>query len=209
VKIRGQRVELGEIESVLDAHPQVSACTVSLVELPGDERLVAWVVGEGELSVEDLRVWLSDRLPAAMLPQAYERVAGLPRLANGKVDRTQLPAPTWGRDREQALVPPRTELEGVLRDIWQDVLELAEVGVHDDFFALGGHSLLATRLIARVRDHLDLEVPLFSIFEYPTIEGMARVIVDCEQQSPAPGITLLSREDRKIVTSPDDSQGQK
>jgi acyl carrier protein len=125
-----------------------------------------------------------------MLPQSWEVLDSLPTLANGKVDRSQLPAPQWGRDQQQVYVPPRTELEDVLTDIWLDVLQLDEVGVHDDFFALGGHSLLATRLISRVRDHLDLEVPLFSVFEYPTVAGLAGTIAHSATHRDSP---ILSR----------------
>jgi acyl carrier protein len=178
VKIRGYRVELGEIETLLAGHPQVAACVAARLERPGDERLVAYLVAAAGQTpvIDELRAYLAARLPGYMLPQAYEVLSGLPTLPNGKVDRAQLPAPVWGRDAHQVYVPPRTELEDVLTHIWLDVLQLDEVGVHDDFFALGGHSLLATRLISRVRDHLDLEVPLFSVFEYPTVAGLADTI---------------------------------
>jgi hypothetical protein len=118
-----------------------------------------------------------------MLPQALEVLPSLPRLANGKVDRARLPAPHWGRDAEQAYVPARTELEAVLTEIWLEVLEVDKVGVHDDFFALGGHSLLATRLISRVRDRLELEVPLFSVFEDPTLAGLAKTVARTRTQT--------------------------
>ena len=127
----------------------------------------------------------------------------MPRLANGKVDRGALPAPRWGRDAEQAYVPARTELEAVLTEIWLEVLEVDKVGVHDDFFALGGHSLLATRLVSRVRDRLDLEVPLFSVFARPdTVEGLAKTVVRTRtqnrgrhrrQREPVPAIVTIPR----------------
>jgi acyl-CoA synthetase (AMP-forming)/AMP-acid ligase II/acyl carrier protein len=178
VKIRGYRVELGEIESLLVGHTQVTACVATLVERAGATRLVAYVVAAaGQVPViDELRSYLAAHLPVYMLPQSYEVLSSLPTLANGKVDRGQLPEPRWGRDPQQVQVPPRTELEAVLTGIWLDVLQLEAVGVHDDFFALGGHSLLATRLISRVRDQLKLEVPLFSVFEYPTVAGLADTI---------------------------------
>ena len=178
VKVRGYRIEPGEIESVLSGHAQVAECAVAVDRrLRGEERLVAWVVALGAApQVSRLRAHLEARLPGYMVPQAIEVVAALPRLANGKVDRARLPAPAWDRDAAQAYVPARTELEAVLTDIWLDVLVLDKVGVHDDFFALGGHSLLATRLVSRVRDRLELEVPLFSVFEYPTVAGLADTI---------------------------------
>jgi len=183
VKVRGYRIELGEIEAVLSRHGEVAECVASVDRPPGGEaRLVAYVVAEAgsESSVSAgasaLRAHLAAGLPDYMLPQALEVLPSLPRLANGKVDRARLPAPHWGREAEQAYVPARTELEAVLTEIWLEVLEVDKVGVHDDFFALGGHSLLATRLISRVRDRLELEVPLFSVFECPTVAGLADTI---------------------------------
>jgi acyl carrier protein len=179
VKVRGYRIEPGEIEAVLSRHALVAECVVSVDQPAGGEaRLVAYVVGVDGSSppVEALRAHLDARLPGYRVPQGIEVLASLPRLANGKVDRAGLPAPRWGRDAEQAYVPARTELEAVLTEIWLEVLEVDKVGVHDDFFALGGHSLLATRLVSRVRDRLDLEVPLFSVFESPTIAGLADTI---------------------------------
>jgi acyl-CoA synthetase (AMP-forming)/AMP-acid ligase II/acyl carrier protein len=190
VKIRGYRVEPGEIEAALTEHAEVAECAILAdCELPGETRLVAYVViggvtgaatpgvsGGREALAAGLRAHLSDRLPAYMVPQAFEVLAALPRLPNGKIDRLQLPRPGWGRDAAQALVPARTELEAVLAAVWQDVLGLDRVGVHDDFFALGGHSLLATRLVSRIRDRLELEVPLFSVFEYPTVAGLAEAL---------------------------------
>ncbi len=183
VKVRGYRIELGEIEAVLSRHGEVAECVASFDRPPGGEaRLVAYVVAEAGSEPSDsewasaLRAHLAAGLPDYMLPQALEVLPSLPRLANGKVDRARLPAPHWGRDAEQAYVPARTELEAVLTEIWLEVLEVDKVGVHDDFFALGGHSLLATRLISRVRDRLELEVPLFSVFECPTVAGLADTI---------------------------------
>jgi len=180
VKIRGYRVELGEIESLLAGHSQVSVCVTALAEGPGDARLVAYLVAAaGQVPVPDeLRAYLAARLPGYMLPAAYEVLDRLPTLANGKVDRAQLPEPAWGRDDQQ---------------------QLDEVGVHDDFFALGGHSLLATRLISRVRDHLDLEVPLRILFENPGIRSMAEAIEVIKEKDSLPPIVAISRADRQIA----------
>jgi len=195
VKVRGYRVEPGEIEAVLAELAEVTECVVVADnEVPGETRLVAYVV-TGDVSMADLRTHLSDRLPVYMLPQAFEVLDVLPRLPNGKVDRGQLPQPGWGRDVAQALVPARTELEGVLTAIWQDVLGLDTVGVHDDFFALGGHSLLATRLVSRIRDRLELEVPLFSVFEYPTVAGLAEAM-EHEARSSSDVLPSLGRRGR-------------
>jgi amino acid adenylation domain-containing protein len=199
VKIRGYRVELGEIESQLAAHPQVSTCVAALAEGPGDARLVAYVVASpgATLVSDELRAYLAAHLPDYMLPQGYELVEQLPTLANGKVDRSRLPAPQWGRAAQPVYVPPRTELEDLLTGIWLDVLQLDEVGVHDDFFALGGHSLLATRLISRLRDHLDLEVPLLSLFESPTISALSAAIQALKDKDYLPPIVTISRAERR------------
>ena len=175
VKIRGQRAELGEIEAVLGGLAGIGECAVRLIERPGDVLLVAYVVpGEGLLAeADELRRVLGRSLPAYMVPQAIEVLDILPRRANGKVAKELLPAPGLRRDTERASVPPRTELEAVLGELWCAVLGVETLGVHDDFFALGGHSLLATRLIARVRDRLGVEVPLVNLFEYPTVAGLA------------------------------------
>ncbi len=160
------------------------------------------VASHGPAVVSDeLRAYLAAHLPDYMLPQGYELVEQLPMLANGKVDRSRLPAPQWGRDAQQAYVPPRTELEDVLTGIWLDVLQLDEVGVHDDFFALGGHSLLATRLISRVRDHLDLEVPLLSLFESPTIASLAAAVEALKKRDYLPPIVTIPRADRQAGNS--------
>jgi acyl carrier protein len=177
VKIRGYRVEPREVEAVLAEADGVVECAVVADGLTDETRLAAFVVAGAEgVSSAGLRAHVSGRLPAYMVPQVFEALPALPRLPNGKVDRSQLPAPAWGRGAETAHVPARTELETVLTEVWRDVLGIEEVGVHDDFFALGGHSLLATRLVSRLRDRLRLEVPLFSVFEYPTVAGLADTI---------------------------------
>jgi hypothetical protein len=185
----------------LAGHPQVAACVAVLAEGPGDARLVAYLVAAaGQVPViDELRAYLAARLPGYMLPQAWEVLGSLPTLANGKVDRAQLPEAAWGRDAQQVYVPPRTELEDLLTHIWLDVLQLDEVGVHDDFFALGGHSLLATRLISRVRDHLDLEVPLRILFDNPGIRSMAEAIEATKEKDSLPPIVTISRADHQIV----------
>ena len=181
VKIRGQRVELGEIEAALGALAGIRECAVRLIERPGGALLVAYVVraDAGDpprteaLETETWRGELGQHLPAYMVPQVIEVLDLLPRRANGKVAKEVLPAPGVQHAAARVSVPPRTELEAVLSELWCDVLGVETLGVHDDFFALGGHSLLATRLISRVRDRLGVEVPLVNLFEYPTVAGLA------------------------------------
>ncbi|MEA2693948.1 MAG: hypothetical protein QOJ16_3335, partial [Acidobacteriota bacterium] len=176
VKVRGFRVEPGEVEAVLASHPAVAAAAVVAREAsPGDVRLVGYVVarqGDPEPLLPELRRFLAERLPGYMVPAALVPLAALPLTANGKVDRQALPAPGW--TAEVDFVAPRTPLEDLLAGIWAELLGVARVGVDDNFFALGGHSLLATRLAARVRATLGVELPLARLFAAPTVAGLAR-----------------------------------
>ncbi len=131
--------------------------------------------------VPALRAWLGERLPAYMVPTAYVLMDRLPLTPNGKVDRRALPAPEVSSDEE--LVAPRSPVEEALARIWAELLGLDRVGVKDDFFALGGHSLLANRLVARVRSELAVEMPLRAVFEAPTVEGLARLVLDLQVQT--------------------------
>ena len=174
VKIRGVRVEPGEIEAALLEHPGVRAAVVVARERsPGDVRLVAYVAaGEpGSVSPSALREHLRARLPEALVPGAFVVLPALPLAPGGKVDRRALPPPEWGADA--VYVPPRSPAEEILAGIWTGVLEVDRVGAHDDFFHLGGHSLLALRVIARVRQAFGVEVPLRTLFEHPTVAGLA------------------------------------
>lgn len=173
LNIRGYRVEPGEIEAALGTLTGVSDCAVKMVERHGDPWLVAYVVTDANErpDTDALRDELSQRLPGYMVPQAIEWLDDLPRQANGKIARAELPVPRF--DREAGLVLARTELEEKLLLIWSDVLQQEQFGVHDDFFALGGHSLLATRVIVRIRDQLKVDVPLINLFECPTIARLA------------------------------------
>jgi acyl carrier protein len=179
LKIRGQRVEPAEIEAALNALPAVKESAVHQVERAGGESLlVAYVVTAARVSAEQFDSWrsaLARVLPAHMVPQAFEALSILPRRSNGKVATDSLPMP-GATVEARAAVPPRTELEIVLTELWREVLPVEAIGVHDDFFALGGHSLLATRLISRIRDRLDIEVPLVALFEGPTIAKLADAI---------------------------------
>ena len=172
VKLRGFRIELGEIEAQLLEHPQVQRA-VALVreDQPGNARLVAYYVGES-LEVAELRARLEVRLPAYMVPSAYVRLAELPLTPNGKLDRKSLPLP--GDDAQgQRYEMPQGDIESALARIWQDLLQVARVGRHDSFFELGGHSLLALTLVARVRQALDVELPLQQVFATPRLLDLA------------------------------------
>ena len=185
VKIRGVRIEPGEIEAVLSQHPAVaSAVVVAREETPGDRRLVAYVVPTAEmapssrlLSVSALRDFLQQKLPEYMVPAVFVPLATLPLTPNGKIDRQALPAPDQTRPvLEKAFVPPRTPVEAEVARIWAEVLGLERVGVHDNFFELGGHSLLAAQVIYRLREAFLVDLPLPSLFEAPTVAGVAAVV---------------------------------
>ncbi|HLL47390.1 MAG TPA: condensation domain-containing protein, partial [Longimicrobiaceae bacterium] len=169
---RGFRVEPGEVEAALLAHPAVRAAAA----VAHDGRLVAYVVpGDGTAAPDELRAWLGRRLPEPAVPSAFVFVEALPLTPSGKLDRAALPAA--GADGEGAgrpCAPPRTPAEEVLAAIWGDVLGVERVGIHDGFFELGGHSLLAARVAARVRGAFGVDLPLRALFESPTVAGLAR-----------------------------------
>jgi len=195
INVRGYRVELGEIEMTLSGLPGVADSAARAWYRDGDAWLAAYVVAEDgvEPGPDELCTALADRLPPFMLPQTLEILEALPRLANGKLARDELPAPR--RRQESGLTPARSELESELLSIWGDLLQLGTLGVHDNFFTLGGHSLLATRVIARIRDRLDTEVPLASIFDAPTVAGLAEIIESvCNNNESVPALMRIPRE---------------
>ncbi|OUL31349.1 non-ribosomal peptide synthetase [Nostoc sp. 106C] len=179
VKIRGFRIELGEIEAVLSQHPAVQQTVVIAAEdIPGDKQLVAYIVPrQGQIiTTTDLRQFLKAKLPEYMVPTAYVLLEFLPLSPNGKVDRRALPAPNILTFIQQDYVAPRTQIEDLLVEIWAKVLGKEQVGIHDNFFELGGHSLLATQLVSRIRDTLQIDMPVRNLFEAPTVEQLARYI---------------------------------
>ncbi|MCL4777494.1 MAG: amino acid adenylation domain-containing protein [Gammaproteobacteria bacterium] len=191
LKLRGIRVEPGEVEAALAQDTSIREAAVIATELDGEELLAAYVVPAAAFDEAATRRWLRKRLPEYMVPGLFIPLAELPRRANGKLDAAALPAP--GRPAVAAAVPARNEIERRLLELWAGVLGRADFGVHDDFFALGGHSLLATRLIARVRDAFALELPLLALFEAPTIAGMAQALERTAARPPDPALPALRR----------------
>ena len=175
VKIRGYRVELGEIDAAIAEHPGVTQAVVVAREERGGKRLVAYVASPAEAALDSraLRNFLESRLPEYEIPSAFVVLGALPLTVNGKVNRAALPEPDLQKGDGHGSQAPRTAAEGLLHDIWAEVLGATAIGVHDNFFELGGHSLLATRVISRVRQIFDVDVPLRVLFEAPTIAGMA------------------------------------
>jgi amino acid adenylation domain-containing protein len=182
VKLRGFRVEPGEIETLLGRHPAVRQAVVTLHEDKPSEpfatlkRLVAYVVPMQTQAPDttQLRSFLSNRLPSYMVPSAFVFLDRLPFTPNGKVDRKALPPPdTSTRDSKKPFTPPCTAMEKTVAEIWFQVLHVERIGVHDDFFELGGHSLLATQVVWRVRNALKIDLPLRALFEHPTVASLA------------------------------------
>jgi amino acid adenylation domain-containing protein len=181
VKIRGFRIELGEIETALATHPQVRECAVvALREAEGETRLAACVSHDPESppEMESLRRHLRRKLPEHMLPSAFVLLPSLPVTANGKLDRRALAtAAAAGQARiEVDHVAPRSEVERELATIWQGVLRLPGVGVHDNFFDLGGNSISLLRVYRRVREVFPGALPITRLFENPTIADLARFL---------------------------------
>ncbi len=181
VKIRGHRIETGEVENALISLDNVrEAVVIPREDMFGEQRLVAYIVPAKEHlpTVNELRFALADNLPDYMIPSNFVTLDAIPKNTSDKVDRQALPAPGIGRpELGIPFAAPRTPVEAKLTRIWYDVLGLDEIGIHDDFFDLGGHSLLATRIISRVLDIFHVEIPLRALFQAPTIAEMAMVIV--------------------------------
>ncbi|MGH3933408.1 MAG: amino acid adenylation domain-containing protein, partial [Pseudonocardiaceae bacterium] len=204
VKIRGFRIEPGEIETVLQTHPDVDrAVVVARQDQPGLTQLVAYLVAApGQtLVVQQLRVLAAQTLPAYMVPAAFVVLDALPLSAHGKIDRRALPTPPPDHGAGADPVPPRTETERVLAQIWADVLGAHTVGVQDDFFALGGDSITAVRTLSRIRVAFGTELLVRALFEAPTVARLAQRLPAAPQTLPALPIPRVSRE-RALPLSP-------
>jgi len=181
VEIRGFRIELGEIEAVLMQYSAVrEVVAVVREDIPGDKRIVAYVVPKAGLqpTTSELRRFLATKLPEYMIPSLFVIIDSLPLTINGKIDRRALPAPDGARpELEDFYVAPRTPIEQKLADIWGELLGLEQVGVHDNFFELGGDSLLATQAILHICNRFLTEIPLRTLFEFPTVAGIAHYLI--------------------------------
>jgi amino acid adenylation domain-containing protein len=179
VKVRGMRIEPGEVEGALVQHPAVrETAVVAREDGDGLKRLVAYVAlrPDHAPTVNELRRFSRTKLPDYMVPSVFVKVTSLPRTSSGKVDRRALPSPTPERpELEKAYVGPRTPVERVLAGIWAEVLGLERVGVHDDFFDLGGHSLSVSQLVRRVHETLGVDVQLSAVFDAPSVADMGVV----------------------------------
>jgi amino acid adenylation domain-containing protein len=176
VKVRGERIELGAIETALRTHEAIKdVVVVDRDDATGTKYLCGYVVASREVAVPELRDFLAGELSAAAIPSAFVTLDAIPRLINGKVDRAALPVPDRDRARaEQTFEPPRTPVEEKLAQLFADVLAVSRVGIHESFFDLGGHSLLATQLVSRIRRGFEIALPVRALFDTPTVAGIAR-----------------------------------
>jgi len=178
VKLRGFRIELGEIETILEQHPAVREVVVlDREDEPGNKCLVAYVVPSQESvpTESELSGFLKEKLPKYMIPSAFVMLDALPLTPNGKVDRRALPAPEGLRpELAAAYLAPQSEVERSIAKVWQTVLRLEKVGIHDNFFDLGGHSLLMVQVHSKLRAMFDQEISVVELFEYPTIHSLAK-----------------------------------
>ena len=179
IKIRGFRVEPGEIQAKLGCHPSVREAVVLARENKiGDKTLQAFWVAEPDAPLvtgPNLRDYLKARLPEYMVPAQFMRLDHLPLTPNGKLDRAALPQPR-DQDRERQWLPLETPTEQIIAGIWSELLDVKRIGRRDEFFALGGHSLLAARMISRVRAALGVDLPLRLIFSSPVLDELALAI---------------------------------
>jgi amino acid adenylation domain-containing protein len=189
VKIRGFRIELGEIETALRQHPDVRDAVALVHESEwGDKRLVAYVTAREERNsvINEMRRFLQDRLPDYMVPATFVMLEMLPLTPSGKIDRRALPAPEWSRpDLETAFVASQTETERAITTIWQQLLSVTDVGIHDNFFDLGGHSLLLVQMHSRLQEEFGCSIPIAHMFQYPTIRNLAEYLSEAREEGPS------------------------
>ena len=197
VKIRGYRVELGEIENTIKQYEGISqAVVIAPDDKQGNRRVVAYVVADGGFSKEMLNSYLKEKLPDYMLPAVVIQLESVPLTANGKVDKRSLPDADVHDQPQKGYVAPESEAQQQMADIWQDILEVEQVGIHDDFFELGGHSLLAVRLISAIRKEFTVELPISHVFDYPTVALLAEQL---PQQSATSTLHFVNTQQNKSL----------
>ena len=206
VKVRGFRIELGEIEEKLSQHPAVKqVAVIAREDIAGDKRLVAYVVlhssQESEpKSMSELRHFLKQQLPDYMMPAAIVVLNQMPMTPNGKVDRLALPTPDKSRPKlEESLVMPRSETEKLIARVWQDVLQLEEVGIYDNFFELGGNSLLLIQVHKKIIEIFGSGLPTVALFQYLTIYALAQHLSQAQAEKPTVMLSQLAL--AEIITS--------
>jgi acyl-coenzyme A synthetase/AMP-(fatty) acid ligase len=209
VKVHGVRIELQEIESVLSSHPDVQQVAVAAHhDAGGDAHLAAYYVTRNPAIADGtLRRFLRQALPESMVPGTLMRLEALPLMANGKLDREALPAVTFDRTHlGEPFEAPRSSLESAIAGIWTEVLNVAPIGIHDDFFALGGHSLLATQVVSRVNHELNRTMQVRQLFETTTIATLAEAL-ERVPASPATPISTTIRRVPRLATATTSERG--
>jgi amino acid adenylation domain-containing protein len=204
VKVRGFRVELGEIESLLNQYwAIVESVVVAGKDASGDTRLIAYIVPEEGVEPRSSEMWtfLQEKLPSYMLPSVFVTIKELPLTPNGKVDRRALPLPEEIGDEVSAnFIAPRTVMEEAVAEIWRQTLGITQVGVESNFFDLGGHSLLATRVMSQIRERCGIELPLRVLFESPTIAALARKLEEAQPKETELGRILSMLENMENIS---------
>ncbi|MEH1970259.1 amino acid adenylation domain-containing protein [Nostoc sp.] len=198
VKIRGIRIEPGEIETVLAQHPDVlQTVVITREDVPGDQHLVAYIIPnqDSAIAITEIRRFLSTKLPQYMLPSAFVLLDTIPLTPNGKVDRRALPAPDLSRlEPEATFVAPRNEVERQLTQIWEQILGVQPIGVKDNFFELGGHSILAVKLFWQIEKAFSKNLPLAILFQSGTVEALAKII--CPEEDLTRNLALVNSLDQ-------------
>jgi len=204
VKVRGFRVELGEIESSLNQYwAIVESVVVAGKDASGETRLIAYIVPEEGVEPTSSEMWtfLQEKLPSYMLPSVFVTIKEFPLTPNGKVDRRALPEPEQIGDEVSAnFIAPRTAMEETVAEIWRHTLGIAQVGVESNFFDLGGHSLLATRVMSQIRESCGIELPLRALFESPTIASLARKLEEAQPKETELGRILSMLENMENIS---------
>ena len=198
VKIRGFRIELGEIEAQLLAQPAVREAVVVAKEGPAGARLVAYLAAHAGQLIDTtvLKERLSQVLPDYMVPRAFAVLDSLPLNANGKVDRKALPEPALAS--ELAYEAPQGHVAQTIAGVWSEVLQVAQVGLHDNFFDLGGHSLLLIRAHRLLEDRLQAAIPVVNLFKYPTIESLAQWMAQGPARAASSATAAAASDDRAL-----------
>jgi acyl carrier protein len=202
VKIRGHRIELGEVEAALRTHELVETVAVIAQQVENDQVLIAYVVSPEELNVTDLRDHLALKLPNYMLPGFFVQLAELPLTANGKLDRKALPNPTGiGLGTDAACVPPENETQKRLVEIWSELLTIdkAKISISDNFFELGGHSLRAVTMLTTVQTAFDIQIGLTEFFKAPTISSLSQFIKLVDRMEPADSTEFEEEDESELI----------
>ena len=204
VKVRGFRVELGEIESRLNDHPGIAQCIVTATEKDRTNTICAYytihpAAGGNRPTRAELRDYLDNLLPDYMVPAFLIELDEMPLNANGKINRKALPAPDTAAMAD-TYVPPASETEKLLAEIWGEVLKIDQIGINDNFFDLGGHSLNATLVVSRIHKRLHVDCTIRSLFDCKTIAKLAEVIDSKQSEGVTPGIVVEKIDRTKPLT---------